>query len=380
MISRLSEAEVLRRLRAVGIEVANEHALIPKTQHDAALAALGIDLVTGQLPPQRQHEPALDGKKGWKNLKVSDEMEGEAAGMEGEVAGMEEEAAEVSKETKELEEGEEQQRPKRPRKQKSVKDHRWEIVGHRAEVMTYLTAKDVEQIHWSLVREFERSRDPIAPTGVRSDDLLESAVFRVHTAISGELKYPTIAMVGAAYLHAIIANHAFHNGNKRTALVSMLVFLDLNGYVLEIEEDPLFEYLIRIASHDVGVSDARESRSDSEMIAIAKWVSSHSRPLVKEERPLKFHQFRAILSAYQCSFEHPKKGNRVNIRRGNNKSQVCFRNAGSDVELNTIRKVRKDLELTDEDGYDSTIFYNKESRIPGFIQKYRRTLQRLAKV
>jgi hypothetical protein len=142
----------------------------------------------------------------------------------------------------------------------------------------------------------------------------------------------------------------------------------------------LFDYLVKVASHEVVLDPAEESRADAEMLAVAKWVSRHSRPIIREEHPLKFHQLREILNAYDCTFEHPQKGNRINIRRGDKHIQIYYRSEGTDVELNTIRMIRKTLALAEGDGYDSTIFYNRERRIPDFIHKYRRTLQRLAKV
>jgi predicted ATPase len=45
-----------------------------------------------------------------------------------------------------------------------------------------------------------------------------------------------------------------------------------------------------------------------------------------------------------------------------------------------IHKIRRNLELDDEHGYDSDIFYNFGPRITEFITKYRRLLDRLAKV
>jgi len=186
-------------------------------------------------------------------------------------------------------------------------------------------------------------------------------------------------MAAAAYLHAIINNHAFHNGNKRTALVSTLVFLDLNGYVLVAEENELFDYLLKVADHKISKASSAE-RTDAEMNEIAQWIHSRSRPISREERVLKFHELRGILTKYDCVLEQPTRGNRINIRRGEYQTQVRYRNEGTDVERNTIKKIRKDLHLTEENGYDSTVFYNKEEKISGFIQKYRRTLDRLAKV
>jgi len=42
--------------------------------------------------------------------------------------------------------------------------------------------------------------------------------------------YPDILTKAAVYLRSFALNHAFYNGNKRTALMTMLVFLEENGY------------------------------------------------------------------------------------------------------------------------------------------------------
>jgi death-on-curing protein len=125
-------------------------------------------------------------------------------------------------------------------------------------------------------------------------------------------------------------------GNKRTALVATLVFLDLNGFVLEVEENELFDYLLRIADHKVVLLPSTEDLGDQEMREVARWLHRNSRPISSAEQTLKFHELRSILNRYGCTF--------------------------------------------DEDGYDSTVFYNAAERVPDFIMKYRRTLDRLAKV
>jgi len=97
----------------------------------------------------------------------------------------------------------------------------------------FLTPDEVTSFHLALAKDFALHRDPIVPVGVKSDNLLASAVFRPHTSIGRSLKYPTIEMASAALIHSIIHNHPFHNGNKRTALVSMLVMMDENGLIFE---------------------------------------------------------------------------------------------------------------------------------------------------
>jgi hypothetical protein len=161
----------------------------------------------------------------------------------------------------------------------------------------------------------------------------------------------------------------------------MLVFLDKNDWILTVEEGELYDLLLHLADHKLVSRDGDILvGADAEALYLAAWLQSRIRRVVRREHPLQFRQLRAILTTYGCTFEHPPgRGNRINIRRGSIQTQVYYRNEGEDVEKNTIQKVRKDLELDEEYGYDSDIFYNRGPRIPEFINKYRKLLDRLAK-
>jgi len=98
-------------------------------------------------------------------------------------------------------------------------DFTWRTPGHKRE-LHWLDVDVVRKIHYALVKDFSSTSDPIDLPGVWSEHLLNSAVFRPWTAIGGTLKYPTVETSAAALLHSIILDHPFHNGNKRTALVS----------------------------------------------------------------------------------------------------------------------------------------------------------------
>ncbi len=255
-----------------------------------------------------------------------------------------------------------------------------EIIGREQNVQ-YLTAFDIEKIHYELVRDFAASRDPIYPPGVRSKPLLESAAGRPKTSLGMIDKYPTVPMAGAALTHAIVHNHPFHNGNKRTALVSLLVFVDKNGFLLDTTEIELYEFLLGVASHNLRSNDNNQhiEGPDNEVLHIANWLMYRLRVITKEERMRKWRELRKILEHYECNLE-VIQGNRTNIMRGELRTQVSFRNWGADVEVNTIHKIRRDLELDEEHGYDSDIFYNRDAKIPGFINKYRQLIVKLAKV
>src|SRR5262250_3424596 len=115
-----------------------------------------------------------------------------------------------------------------------------------------LASHDVLRIHERLVLDFSGTADPIEPPGVRSEALLESAVGRQHAGLGSQLKYPAVGENAATLLYGICMDHPFHNGNKRTALVSMLAHLDRNHRTLfGVSQDDLFNLMIAVASHSI---------------------------------------------------------------------------------------------------------------------------------
>ena len=65
--------------------------------------------------------------------------------------------------------------------------------------------------------------------GIRDEGLLHSAVAAPQATVGGQSPFADIIEVAAAYLFYLCRNHAFVDGNKRTALTAALVFLRLNG-------------------------------------------------------------------------------------------------------------------------------------------------------
>lgn len=272
--------------------------------------------------------------------------------------------------------------PSAPKKKSKVPNRilRQRLVGRKDLYISYLSIRDVLKVHEELVKDFQNSNDPIDPPGVKDETLLGSAVNRPHTSIGAELKYPTVYMVAAAYLHALIGNHPFHNGNKRTALVSTLAFLSLNNITLDgIDQNDLFNYVIGIAAHKITNIDSNPlvPIADREVLAIAEWVRNKSRKIDKTEKILKFHELESILKNYDVVIEK-KPGNKVVCKRASLVSHIGHRNDGDEMDRETVRRVRKELNLTEQDGIDSITFYKAGDRIPEFINKYRAILQNLA--
>lgn len=80
----------------------------------------------------------------------------------------------------------------------------------------------VREIHAEVIKQFG------GLNGVRDANLLASAVLTPQSHFGGKSPFADIVEIAAAYLFYICKNHPFVDGNKRTAMMSAIVFLRLN--------------------------------------------------------------------------------------------------------------------------------------------------------
>jgi death-on-curing protein len=92
--------------------------------------------------------------------------------------------------------------------------------------VNYLTSEQVLFIHARLIAETSGAH------GVRELGLLLSAVARPQAIFDRQELYPDLFSKAGALLESLIGNHAFLDGNKRTAITSAGLFLLINGYRL----------------------------------------------------------------------------------------------------------------------------------------------------
>ncbi|AQQ55141.1 hypothetical protein B0X71_14480 [Planococcus lenghuensis] len=87
-------------------------------------------------------------------------------------------------------------------------------------------------------------------TGVKDHALLDSALKRPQQSVFGEDAYPTLHLKAAALLESLAQNHAFHNANKRTALVCTAVFYRYNGCSLRFPSSKTEEdFVVDVVNH-----------------------------------------------------------------------------------------------------------------------------------
>jgi death-on-curing protein len=88
---------------------------------------------------------------------------------------------------------------------------------------------------------------------VGDEGLLEAAIARPQTSVFGEDAYPTVLDKAAALMHSLAKNHAFVDGNKRTAWGAAWLMLGLNGIDIadEIDDDEAEQFVISAATADM---------------------------------------------------------------------------------------------------------------------------------
>lgn len=113
--------------------------------------------------------------------------------------------------------------------------------GERA--VHYLTASDVVAINEAIT----------GGAGIRELRLLDSALRRPALVLFGEAQFPSLVEKAAAYMHSLAYHHLFYDGNKRTAVRAVELFLSRNGMRLIYTPAADDAYVLEIAQgvHDV---------------------------------------------------------------------------------------------------------------------------------
>jgi death on curing protein len=86
---------------------------------------------------------------------------------------------------------------------------------------------------------------------VRDAGLLESAAHRPSAAMFGEEAYPNLIDKAAALLQSLAINHPLFDGNKRTAWLSCVTFLAMNGIDLRPDIDAAERLVIAVATGEM---------------------------------------------------------------------------------------------------------------------------------
>lgn len=104
------------------------------------------------------------------------------------------------------------------------------------------TVQDIYELHLQLKETF------ILSSGIRDENLLASAVNTPFQTFMGSDLYPSLCDKAAQLCYGIANNHPFTDGNKRTALHSMYVYLIINGFDITASQQEVENLIINVAA------------------------------------------------------------------------------------------------------------------------------------
>lgn len=120
----------------------------------------------------------------------------------------------------------------------------------------WLNKKALLLLHEESIAEFGGAR------GLRGEGLLESALARPLN-LHAYQPNSSLAELAAAYGYGIAKNHAFVDGNKRVAFLSLGMFLSLNGHRLVVGQAEAVETILALAAGEL------------EEAELASWIAKH---------------------------------------------------------------------------------------------------------
>lgn len=124
--------------------------------------------------------------------------------------------------------------------------------------MIYFTLEEIELLHMQIIDVSGGSH------GVRDRGRLESVIATQTQEVFGKKLYESPYDIAAALMRGIIADHPFVDGNKRTGVMSAIVFLERNGTETRISDQELENFAVRVAVEHLDIEQ------------IAQWLGERS--------------------------------------------------------------------------------------------------------
>ncbi len=105
----------------------------------------------------------------------------------------------------------------------------------------------------TLYIEPEQALSVVARLGlhIRDEGLFFSALARPMASAFGQDAYPRLELKAAALMSSVARNHALFDGNKRTAWVLTIAFLNINGWDVDMTQNEKFDLVLAVAQGDL---------------------------------------------------------------------------------------------------------------------------------
>lgn len=122
----------------------------------------------------------------------------------------------------------------------------------------YLSAEFVLFIHMVVIdKEFCEYGEQVhyneEMRGIKDTNLFNSALLQPKQSFESKDLYPDIVSKAACYLRSFSMDHPFFDGNKRTALLSTMAFLEMNGYKITGTNEELYQLTKNVVENKLNI-------------------------------------------------------------------------------------------------------------------------------
>lgn len=128
--------------------------------------------------------------------------------------------------------------------------------------MRFLTSNELIEINKRIIKYAGEGS-----SGVQYPQGLNLIIEQPKQIIFGTELYPTLWLKAAFIMQKITKKHIFVDGNKRTAIMTTMIFIHINGYELDFEEKEAEKIILSVTVNN----DSEET-----MIKLATWLEDHS--------------------------------------------------------------------------------------------------------
>ncbi len=132
--------------------------------------------------------------------------------------------------------------------------------------MKKISEEEISTIHNIVIKRFKVSN------GIINKGMLDAIAQRPDTILAnGFVPYDNVYSRAASLLEGIIRWHPFADGNKRTALLTMVYYLKLEGYGIILPLNAV-RYTVKIAKHESN----DENDNEKFLKDITLWIKNHA--------------------------------------------------------------------------------------------------------
>lgn len=248
-----------------------------------------------------------------------------------------------------------------------------------------LSEADILKAHYILSDYFLKKGEAVR-YGVLNFDMLSSAVNRQFVGFGGQVKWKDPFCKMATLTFGLTMDHAFHDGNKRTALLSLLLYLNNHKRVVNVPKIELETLMVRIAAHQLYLYDEFRDfngKDDAEVRFIANRVRAWTRPVNNRLYTITYSDLNTRLRDFGFWIDKPS-GNSIGVYRKSSvlgiPKRVCkigFPGWSKQISDKDLKYLLQMTQLTATYGCDSDVFFRFAQPTYELLEEYREPLERL---